>query len=70
MTDITSMSMDNHITGSYGQCASCGEATSWVEVNFETHLCPGVCTDNLWRHYWIAVSGVATAATPSSPSDT
>lgn len=37
-------------------CWQCGEATTWVEVNFEAHLCSEECLDKAWAEYARALS--------------
>lgn len=37
--------------GTYAPCMSCRQETTWVELNFEGPLCPGECTDQMWREY-------------------
>lgn len=40
--------------GIYSPCMMCRQQTTWVELNFNGPLCPGECTDQLWREYWEA----------------
>lgn len=35
-------------------CWICENPTCWVELNFESHICPGQCTREAWRQYWEA----------------
>lgn len=34
-----------------GPCAICRKDTHYINVDFETWLCPDECTDRLWRMY-------------------
>ena len=40
------------------ECWICGDPTRWIEVNFETRMCPGPCADEAWGRYWAALHGV------------
>lgn len=35
-------------------CWICGQPTTWVELNFQTWVCVGVCTERAWQKYWEA----------------
>lgn len=32
-------------------CSLCGEYTSWIDLNFETPLCPGPCSEKMADDY-------------------
>lgn len=35
-------------------CWHCGKPTPWIEINFETNLCPGACNDAKTAEWWEA----------------
>ena len=38
----------------YGEsqpCWNCGELTSWIDINFEAHLCSEECEREKWAEY-------------------